>query len=75
MKDTLEQDAQMEPKEGRKALPSSRALTQTVPGNDEVKDSGRLMQEISIGKKPEVYMVKPQEVESLRPSPEEMKNG
>jgi hypothetical protein len=78
MDDTFGKPAQTERKAGTKTLPAGRFAEQTEPqdrGFEAVQDEGRLEQSISIGKKPEVYTVAPGEIESLRPSEEEIRNG
>jgi hypothetical protein len=82
MDDTFGLPAQQTPKAGKRTLPPARSATQTNPVNGvndnqfaAVQEEGRLQQSISIGRKPETYMCEPDEIESLRPSEEEMKNG
>lgn len=65
-------------KDTRRTLPATRPNEQTEAvdtGFAKVSDEGRLKQDISVGRKPEVYSVKPDDVESLRPTAEELKNG
>ncbi len=64
-------------KDTSRKLPAARPNEQTEPTSNfaKVSEDGRLKQSISVGRKPETYEAKPHEVEGLRPSAEEMKNG
>ncbi len=82
MDDTFGLPAQKSPKAGTKTLPPARFATQTNPVNGvsdnqfaQVQEENRLQQSISVGRKPETYMCEPDEIEDLRPSADEMKNG
>lgn len=61
----------------KRAFPEARPNEQTEPVDSfpKVADEGRLQQSITVGRKPETIRVSPGEVESLRPSASEMKNG
>ena len=79
MKNTLGKDVPGKSSDGTsKVLPANRASEQVEPvvtGFADVSNDNRLKTVVSVGKKPETYEVAPSEVESLRPSPAEMKNG
>ena len=79
MKNTFEKEVPKTPGDGaKKSFPASRALEQVEPvvtGVGDYQDAGRLQTKVAVGKKPMTKMAAPHEIEGLRPSEGEMKNG